>query len=72
MLNDKFPGAFFTLKLEKPRAISFCDAPSIKVSRRVPGIRSTPQRNTHLTTEAAAAVLTPDESEALTVIKPYA
>ena len=36
VLDREFPGAILRLKMEKPRAIAWADAPGLEVVRQVP------------------------------------
>ncbi|KAK5110572.1 hypothetical protein LTR62_005765 [Meristemomyces frigidus] len=58
MLSEQFPGSRVGLRLEKPRAIAFADAPAVEVLRTTPG-------------RPSGDVLMARSKPSLQIIKPY-
>lgn len=80
MLDEVLPGTRVHLKIEKPRAIAWADAPAVEVVRDVPSKRSTVVMSTAMgkssrpTTATLSTLETGDATgtrERLSIIKPY-
>ena len=59
LLDQATPGARVRLRLEKPRAIAFADAPAVEVTRRMVGVAR------------ISSGVSSSESAQLNIIKPY-
>ncbi|KAK3071377.1 hypothetical protein LTR53_008729 [Teratosphaeriaceae sp. CCFEE 6253] len=63
LLNETLPGSQLRLRLEKPRAIAFADAPAVEVSRETPGGLSS--------RAASVRTVAGGNGATLNVVKPY-
>lgn len=85
MLNQLLPGSQVQLRLEKPRAIAFADAPVIEIFRTTPGGRQKPRQmhqrhgmmntlvsvNGDVSRSGSVAHADTSGKETLSIIKPY-
>lgn len=85
MLDAVLPGTRVQLRIEKPRAVAFADAPAVEIVRDVPYSREQSKRGTRVVSSAmekarastpsgdrsATPVVDSRASSRLSVIKPY-